>query len=70
MTLPLAGAWIIPVGVYIGLQPKLAAVTQPLAQIVASVPATALFPVILLILIRLGGGLGIGSVALLLLGTQ
>lgn len=70
LTLLLAGAWTIPVGVYIGLRPKLAAGVQPLVQIVASVPATALFPVILLILIRLGGGLGIGSIALLLLGTQ
>jgi NitT/TauT family transport system permease protein len=29
-----------------------------------------LFPVVLLILIRLGGGLGVGSIVLLLLGTQ
>ena len=41
-----------------------------LAQIAASVPATALFPVVLLPLIKLGGGLGIGSIALMLLGTQ
>ena len=69
-TLLLAGLWTIPAGVYIGLRPKLAAMAQPLAQVAASVPATALFPVILLVLIRLGGGLGIGSIALLLLGTQ
>ena len=43
---------------------------QPLAQIAASVPATALFPIILLLLIRIGGGLGVGSIVLLLLGTQ
>jgi NitT/TauT family transport system permease protein len=70
LTLLLAGLWTIPVGVYIGLRPKLARVAQPLAQVAASVPATALFPVILLLLIRVGGGLGVGSVALLLLGTQ
>jgi len=45
-------------------------IAQPLAQIAASVPATALFPVVLLLLIRVGGGLGIGSIVLLLLGTQ
>ena len=33
-------------------------------------PATALFPIILMILIRAGGGLGIGSIILLLIGTQ
>ena len=46
------------------------AIAQPLAQIAASVPATALFPIVLLVLIRLGGGLGIASIVLLLLGTQ
>ncbi len=62
--------WTIPVGVAIGFSPKLARIAQPLAQIAASVPATALFPIVLLMLIRVGGGLGIGSILLLLLGTQ
>jgi NitT/TauT family transport system permease protein len=70
LTLVLAGLWTIPFGVYVGLRPRLAAVAQPIAQIAASVPATALFPIVLLVLIRLGGGLGIGSIVLLLLGTQ
>jgi NitT/TauT family transport system permease protein len=69
-TLLLAACWTIPVGLYIGLRPKLSAVAQPIAQIAASVPATALFPIVLLLLLRLGGGLGIGSIVLLLLGTQ
>jgi NitT/TauT family transport system permease protein len=70
LTLVLAGLWTIPVGMYIGLRPRLAAIAQPIAQIAASVPATALFPIVLLALVRLGGGLGIGSIVLLLLGTQ
>jgi NitT/TauT family transport system permease protein len=69
-TLIIAGLWTIPVGVMIGLRPKLSAIAQPIAQIAASVPATALFPIVLLMLIRAGGGLGIGSLVLLLLGTQ
>jgi NitT/TauT family transport system permease protein len=40
------------------------------AQIAASVPATALFPVVVLALVHMGGGLGIASILLLLLGTQ
>jgi NitT/TauT family transport system permease protein len=68
--LVLAGLWTIPVGVFIGLRPRLAALAQPIAQVAASVPATALFPIVLLALIRRGGGLGIGSIVLLLLGTQ
>jgi NitT/TauT family transport system permease protein len=66
----LAAVWTIPVGVAIGLRPRLSAIAQPIAQVAASVPATALFPIILLILIRVGGGLGIGSIVLLLIGTQ
>lgn len=69
-TLLLAGLWTVPVGVAIGLRPRLAAVFQPVAQIAASIPATALFPIVILLLIRAGGGLGIGSIILLLLGTQ
>ena len=68
--LVLAGLWTIPVGVFIGLRPRLSAIAQPIAQIAASVPAPALFPILLLLLIRIGGGLGIASIVLLLLGTQ
>jgi NitT/TauT family transport system permease protein len=70
VSLVLAGLWTIPVGVYVGLRPRLAAIAQPIAQVAASVPATALFPIVLLFLIRIGGGLGIGSIMLMLLGTQ
>ena len=66
----IGAAWTIPVGVAIGFSPRLARVAQPLAQIAASVPATALFPVVLLVLFQAGGGLGIGSIVLMLLGTQ
>jgi NitT/TauT family transport system permease protein len=69
-SLLLASAWTIPVGVAIGSNPRLARIAQPLAQIAASVPAAALFPVLLLALVRIGGGMGIGSIALMLLGTQ
>jgi NitT/TauT family transport system permease protein len=70
LSLALGALWTIPVGVAIGLRPKLSAIAQPIAQIAASVPATALFPIILLALIRVRGGLSMGSIVLLLLGTQ
>jgi NitT/TauT family transport system permease protein len=66
----LSAAWTVPVGVAIGFSPRLARVVQPLAQVLASVPATAFFPILLIGLVKLGGGLGIGSIALMLLGTQ
>jgi len=69
-TLLLGALWTIPVGVAIGLNPRLARILQPITQVLASIPATALFPVLMLGLIRLGGGLGIGSIVLMMLGTQ
>ena len=66
----IASLWTVPLGVYIGLNPRVSKVLQPIVQVVASIPATAVFPVVLLFLIKLGGGLTIGSVFLMLLGTQ
>jgi NitT/TauT family transport system permease protein len=70
LSLLLAAAWTIPAGVAIGLNPKLARVVQPIVQVAASFPAPILFPIIILGLIKIGGGLGIGSIVLMLLGTQ
>lgn len=66
----LGALWTVPVGVAIGFSPRLARIAQPLAQIAASIPATALFPIILLFLLRLRGGLELAAMLLMLLGTQ
>jgi NitT/TauT family transport system permease protein len=66
----ISALWTIPVGVAIGLNPRLSRIVQPTAQVLASIPATAFFPIILIGLVKIGGGLGIGSIALMLLGTQ
>ncbi|HEX3893753.1 MAG TPA: ABC transporter permease subunit [Terracidiphilus sp.] len=69
-SLLISALWTIPVGVAIGFNPRLARFIQPVAQVLASVPATAFFPILLIGLVKIGGGLGIGSIALMLLGTQ
>ncbi|WP_299027863.1 ABC transporter permease subunit [uncultured Thermanaerothrix sp.] len=63
-------AWTLPVGVAIGTQPRLAALFQPIVQIAASIPATAIFPVILLFFLTFPGGLNLAAVLLMLMGTQ
>lgn len=68
--LVIAAAWTIPLGVAIGTRPRLAAILQPVTQIMASIPATALFPIMLLALLHLPGGLDLSAVLLMLLGTQ
>ncbi len=63
-------AWTVPVGVAIGLSPRWSRRLQPVVQVVASIPATALFSVLLLALLGLPGGLSLAAIVLMLLGTQ
>jgi NitT/TauT family transport system permease protein len=70
IALAIALGWTVPVGVAIGTNRRLATVLQPVVQITASVPATALFPLILLFVLRLPGGLNLAAVLLMLMGTQ
>ncbi len=70
VALILALLWTIPLGVAIGSQPRIAAWLQPIVQVVASIPATALFPILVAYLVSLQGGLNIASVLLMLMGTQ
>jgi NitT/TauT family transport system permease protein len=69
-SLAIALLWTIPLGVVIGTNRRLATVLQPAVQTVASIPATALFPVMLLALLRMPGGLNIAAILLMLMGTQ
>ncbi len=70
VALAIALIWTIPVGVLIGSNRRAADVLQPLIQITASVPATALFPVIVLALVGITGSLNGPAIILMLLGTQ
>jgi NitT/TauT family transport system permease protein len=68
--LVMALSWTLPVGVAIGTRPHLAGRVQPLAQIAASIPATALFPVVVLMIAGLPAGMNLAAVLLMLMGTQ
>ncbi len=70
VALGIALAWTVPLGVAIGTNRRLATWLQPVVQITASIPATALFPVFLLLLVGLPGGLNLAAVLLMLMGTQ
>jgi len=62
--------WTVPVGVWIGTNPRLSGILQPIIQSIAAVPATALFPVLVLFFVSLPFGLDIAAILLMLLGTQ
>lgn len=70
VSLMIAMLWTIPVGVVIGTNRRLANILQPIVQVVAAIPATALFPVLLLALLQVPGGLNIAAIMLMLMGTQ
>ena len=62
--------WTLPAGLAIGLSPKWSRVFQPVVQVAASFPAPMLFPLVIAALKAVGVSLGVGSVVLMLLGTQ
>lgn len=60
----------VPVGVWIGFNPRVARLAQPVVQVLASFPANFLFPLATLAFIHLGVSLDIGGILLMSLGAQ
>jgi NitT/TauT family transport system permease protein len=60
----------VPIGVWIGLRPKLAERMQPLAQFLAAFPANLAFPVFVVVIVRYGLNANIWLSPLMILGTQ
>ena len=60
----------VPIGVWIGLRPKLAERIQPLAQFLAAFPANLAFPVFVLVIVRYGLDPNVWLSPLMILGTQ
>jgi len=60
----------VPVGVWIGLRPKLAERIQPLAQFLAAFPANLAFPVFVVIIVRYDLNPNVWLSPLMILGTQ
>jgi NitT/TauT family transport system permease protein len=60
----------VPVGVWIGLRPRVAEQLQPLAQFLAAFPANILFPFAVVAIVRLGLNPDIWLSPLMVLGTQ
>ena len=60
----------VPLGVWIGLRPKLAQRIQPLAQFLAAFPANVLFPFAVIAIVATGANPNIWLSPLMVLGTQ
>ncbi|KAG8152202.1 ABC transporter permease [Burkholderia catarinensis] len=60
----------VPIGVWVGLRPRLAEKLQPLAQFLAAFPANLLFPVFVIVIARFHLNPDIWLSPLIVLGTQ
>ncbi len=60
----------VPIGVYIGMRPRVASIVQPVAQFLSAFPANLLFPVVVsgIVLLRLSPNIWLSP--LMILGTQ
>lgn len=60
----------VPVGVWIGLRPRVTKVVQPMIQFLASFPAYLFFPVVVMVIVRYHLNPEIWTSPLMVLGTQ
>jgi NitT/TauT family transport system permease protein len=60
----------VPIGVWIGLRPRIAELVQPIAQFLAAFPANVLFPVFVIGIVGFGLDPNIWLSPLMILGTQ
>ncbi|MGH8300148.1 MAG: ABC transporter permease [Steroidobacteraceae bacterium] len=66
----LASAFWVPIGVYIGIRPRLARTAQPIAQFLAAFPVNLLFPIVVSAIVVLKLDPNIWLSPLMILGTQ
>ena len=60
----------VPIGVWIGMNPKVTRLAQPVVQVLASFPANFLFPLFTALLLVTGISINWGGTLLMALGTQ
>ncbi|MEZ0067972.1 NitT/TauT family transport system permease protein [Streptacidiphilus sp. MAP12-20] len=60
----------VPIGVWIGMDPKVTRFAQPIVQVLASFPANFIFPFATAAFVALGISLNIGAILLMALGAQ
>jgi NitT/TauT family transport system permease protein len=63
-------AWTVPCALAASESPRFNRILSPIAEIVGSMPATALFPVIVAAFIQVTGGMNAASIVLILTGMQ
>jgi NitT/TauT family transport system permease protein len=62
--------WTVPLALWVGEKDSVARVVTPVAEIAASIPATAFFPLIVFLVVRELGSINVAAVLLVLTGMQ
>ena len=62
--------WTVPVGVWIGTNPRLSKICQPIVQVAASFPANMIYPFVAIFYIKYTVNFEFGAIPLMMLGTQ
>jgi NitT/TauT family transport system permease protein len=60
----------VPVGIWIGMRPRVAQMIQPIAQFLAAFPANLFFPIFVVAIVRFNLNVEIWTAPLMVLGTQ
>ena len=60
----------IPIGVWIGLNPKFSSLVQPLIQFLAAFPANLFYPIVVFVILKYNLNQNIWTTPLMILGTQ
>jgi NitT/TauT family transport system permease protein len=60
----------VPIGVWVGLNPRVSRLAQPVVQLLASFPANFLFPFVIAFFVSAHISLNVGGIVLMSLGAQ
>ena len=63
-------AWTVPLSLWVGENDRVARIATPIAEVAASIPATAFFPLIVFFVVRALGSVNLAAVLLVLTGMQ
>jgi NitT/TauT family transport system permease protein len=66
----LASVFWVPIGVWVGMRPRMVRIVQPIAQFLAAFPANLLFPVFVVVIVRWRLNPDVWLSPLMILGTQ
>ena len=66
----IALVWTLPLAVLVGRNERLSRRLLPVIEVLASIPATALFPLIVLLILGVGGDMNVASILLVTTGMQ